>query len=339
MRLKTTCLALVASAAVCLGIAGIAAAASSPTVTATKATAITDTGAVIHATIDPNDAKTGYVFSYGPTSALGTHSPVQYLGAGTKAEAVSYTITGLQSGTTYYYDVGAESSAGTATSQSLTFKTTGVTPAQATTGGATVISSNSATLTGVVNSQDTTTAYYFVYGPTTGYGMESTPVSVTPSTIPTPVAYTVPGLAPGTTFHYALVAVNGPDNTSTGADATFETFPDPVPTPKVVQYTTPKTQSHGPFVFSTIGKVENTTATPGTLACTGTATVGFYDRRRLVYRQLAPLTPTCTFAAKTTFKALPIRGHKTEDLLVYIRFDGNGYLRPVSLKPETVKLG
>lgn len=340
MRLKLTCLALAAGAAMWLGLAGVAAAATSPTLRTTGATSITTSSAVINATVDPNGAKTTYYFSYGPTSALGTNSAAKSAGSGTKSESISDSLKGLQSGTTYYYSVTAESSAGTVTTKTATFRTSGPAPAQATTGGATVLSASSVTLTGVINTEDAATSYYFEIGTAAGtYTLDTVPQALTASTTPVPVSVTVNGLEPGTVFHFALVATHGGVNSGAGADETFETFPDPVPTPKVTQNTSPRLEKGGPYVFTTVGAVQNKTATPDSLACTGTATVAFYYGKRRIARQLAPLTSTCGFSATTTFAHLPIKGHKSEKLLVYIRFDGNSYLKAVSLKPETVTLG
>jgi hypothetical protein len=344
MRLKITCLALLASAATCLGTASVAAAAkappAAPTATARAATSVTNVSAVLNATVNPNGAKTSYTFSYGPTAALGIPSATKNAGAGTKATTASYKLTGLLSGTTYYYNLTATSTAGTVTTKTVMFTTAGPAPAQAQTGGAVVLSDSSAELTGIVNTQDTTTEYYFLYGPTAIYGSQTTAQTLTPSTSPSSVSFTLPGLAPGATFHYALVAVNGPGNKKTGADATFETFPNPAPHPKVVQYTTPKSPKRGPYVFTTKGTVENdTTLTPDSLACTGTATASFYYGKKLIHRLAMPIGSACEFYGQSTFKTLPVKGIRDEKLLVYLRFSGNHYLGGVVLKPETLVLG
>ncbi len=342
MRLRFICGALVAAAAIWLGSVAIAAAASSPTLKISGASSITTDSAVISATINPNGAKTTYHFSYGPTSALGGNSPSRSAGSGTKTVDESYTVTGLQSGTTYYYNLTAQNADGTVTTATVTFQTSGPPPAQATTGGAQVINASSATLTGVVNPESATTTYYFEIGNASGsYQLQTAPLTVPAGTSTVPVSVTVGGLEAGTTFHYALVATHGAPNISTGADATFETFPNPVPTPKVTQDTSPKTEKGGPYVFTTTGQVQNKTSTPDSLACTGTATVAFYNGKHRIEKQLATLTSTCGFSATTTFKKLPIKlkkGEKSEKLLVYVRFDGNGYLQPVALKAETITL-
>jgi hypothetical protein len=340
MKLNITCLAMMAGAAVCLGTPAVANAASAPTATAESATAVTNASAVLNATIDPDGVKTTYTFAYGPTPALGVSTPAKSLAAGAKTKAVSDKLTGLLSGTTYYYDLTATSTAGTSTTKTLAFTTAGPAPAQAQTGGAVVLSASAATLTGIVNTQDATTAYYFLYGTTTGYGDQTATQTLSASPSPSSVSFTQTGLAPGATFHYALVAINGPGDKSTGTDATFETFPNPAPTPKVVQSTTPKAPQRGPYVFTTQGRVENDTAlTPDNLACTGTATASFYYGKRLLHRLAMPVGAACEFYGKSTFKRLPIKGIRNEKLLVFLRFSGDHYLKGVVLKAETLTLG
>jgi hypothetical protein len=340
MRLKHTFGALGVAATLWLGGTGLALAASSPTLKISGASSITTSSAVVSATIDPNGAKTTYHFSYGPTSALGVDSPSKSAGAGTKAVAASYSLSGLQSGTTYYYDLTAQNAAGTVTTKTVTFTTSGPPPAQAQTGAAEVTGASSVTLTGVVSPESAVTTYYFEIGNAAGsYQLQTAALSVPAGTAPVPVSVPGSGLEPGATFHYTLVATHGGINASVGADSSFETFPNPVPTPKVTQDTSPRTESGGPYMFKTTGQVQNKTPTPDSLACTGTATVSFYYGKHRVYRELAPLSATCGFSATTTFMHLPIKHRKSEQLLVYVRFDGNGYLKPVALKSETITLG
>ena len=340
MRLRSRLTILVAVTATFLTVVAGARAASAPTVKIAAATSVTTSSAHINATLNPNGSLTSYHFDYGPTSALGIATATKSAGSGTRTVSVSAALTGLQSGTTYSYDVVAQNAGGTVTSRTITFKTAGAPPAQAQTGGAQVLGATSATLTGVVNPEGADTAYYFEYGTTAGsYTVQTVPRTIPRGTAPVPVSVTLTGLAPGVVFHYALVATHGGINTGAGADAAFETFPDPVPAPRVTQRTTPRAERGGPYVFTTTGQVINTTATPAAYACTGVATIAFYYGKHRVSRQLAPLSPTCAFAATTTFRRLPVRHHRSEKLLVYVRFDGNGYLRPVSLRPETVSLG
>ena len=340
MRLRRSATTLLGAAAAFFTLAAAAQAASSPTLNVVRPSGVGTGGVQLNATVNPNGSTTTYRFDYGPTSALGILTPVKSAGAGTRTVAIAAKLTGLQSGTTYYYDVIAQNAGGTVTTKTFTVKTTGAPPAQAQTGGAQVLSPTSATLTGVVNPEGANTAFYFEYGTAAGsYSIQTIPQNIPKGSAPVPVSFTLTGLAPGVIYHYALVATHGGVNAGAGADGVFETFPDPLPKPKVTQRTTPRYERGGPYVFRTTGQVINHTPTPDAYACTGVATVAFYYGRHRVFRQLAPLSPTCGFAATTTFRRLPVRHHRRETLRVYVRFDGNGYLAPVNLRPEAVSLG
>lgn len=83
--------------------------ASAPTVTTDAATAVTSTTASLAATINAGSTDTNYVFDYGTSSsALGSALPAAgQFGAGTGATAIAQhaqEVTGLTSGTTYYYE-------------------------------------------------------------------------------------------------------------------------------------------------------------------------------------------------------------------------------------------
>jgi hypothetical protein len=95
----------------------------------------------------------------------------------------------------------------------------------ATTGAATDVGSDSATLNGVVNPNKEDTAYHFEYGTTTSYG-SVTPDGVVGGNAGKDVSATVTGLAPNTTYHYRLVATN-PSGSDQGADMTFTTAASP----------------------------------------------------------------------------------------------------------------
>jgi hypothetical protein len=77
--------------------------------------------------------------------------------------------------------------------------------ATATTNPATNITSTAATLEGTVNPDGTQARAYFEYGPTTGYGHESTHVDVGDGTDPVDVAKRISSFSPNTTQHYRVV--------------------------------------------------------------------------------------------------------------------------------------
>jgi hypothetical protein len=93
----------------------------------------------------------------------------------------------------------------------------------ASTGAAKSVTPSSAVLTGTVNPNNLATTYYFDFGPTKAYG------SRTPTQGPTAAnkknvaaSASVTGLAPGTTYHFRLVAVNA-SGTKLGGDRSFKT--------------------------------------------------------------------------------------------------------------------
>lgn len=97
-----------------------------------------------------------------------------------------------------------------------------------TTGGVSGRHSTSATLNGTVNPNGSATNYFFQWGTTTAYGAVSSTHSAGSGTSAVAVHTTASTLAPGTTYHYRLVASNGA-GTTTGADRTFTTTGHPPP--------------------------------------------------------------------------------------------------------------
>jgi len=94
----------------------------------------------------------------------------------------------------------------------------------ASTGGAKSVTATSAVLSGTLNPNGEPTTYAFQYGTTKGYG------AATPAQGPTAavkrnlaVSAGVTGLAPGTTYHYRLVATNASGG-KVGGDRTFTTL-------------------------------------------------------------------------------------------------------------------
>jgi phosphodiesterase/alkaline phosphatase D-like protein len=96
------------------------------------------------------------------------------------------------------------------------------------TGGHTHVTDTSAVLHGSVNPNGSATTYYFQWGLTNAYGVQSVAHSAGHGAKPVPVSATAGGLIPGTTYHYRLVATNGA-GTTVGADRTFNTAGNPPP--------------------------------------------------------------------------------------------------------------
>jgi hypothetical protein len=96
----------------------------------------------------------------------------------------------------------------------------------ATTGAASGVTRSAATLSGTADPNGTSTTWYFEYGTTTAYGLQSAGGDAGAGNDPLAVSVAVSGLSAGTTYHYRLVAVSA-DGTVRGADRTFRTAAGP----------------------------------------------------------------------------------------------------------------
>jgi hypothetical protein len=326
--------------------AGTALAAGSPTVTTGAAKSITGTTVSLTATVNPDGLKTDYNFQYGTTTAFGAQTTTEVAGSGTANVGLSAGLTGLTPGTTYYYRVNAGNADGSTSGSTKTFRTAGNPPPTATTGAPQALTTTGVTLSGVIAPQDEITTYYFNYGLTAAYGLRTATAAVPAGTAPVTVTTPLTGLAPGTTFHYQLVAQHGSGAPILGADETFETFPSPAPTPRVMAVTRPRVKRHRPFAFVTDGRIVNPSATPPALACTGTAEITLRYGRRPVGRVIVPIQADCTYAGGVTLKHMP--GHakkgqskkgRTVKLSVTVHFSGNDYLAAADADKATITLG
>jgi len=338
-RMLKLLIALIATSVIAVGVA---AAASSPSVSTNSARSITSDSAELQGSVDPNGASTAYQFEWGPSTNLYVAtSPGKSAGRGTVAKAFSFKLGGLEPGTTYHYRLTATNRFGSAAGADRTFKTAGHPPPEAVTGGVSQLSANSATLTGYINPHGENTTFYFQYGPTTALGMQTTPSTVPAGNAAVPVAQSLSGLAAFTTFYFRLVALHGSSIAGIGLDQSFLTYPLPRPIPRLPTTTTPHRRRNAPYVFTTSGRVIGPSNIPQSVACGQNVVVRFFLGRREVGFTLASVQPNCTFAGVTIFPRLPGRGSRNRivHLRVLIHFRGNGYLAPVNAKPESITLG
>lgn len=334
-------LKVLAAAVVAAGtVAGVAAAASSPSVVTGATSAVHSTNAALHGTVNPNGRSTTYYFQWGLTTAYGAVTTVRSAGDGTKNVAVHRTATGLIPGTRYHYRLVANNGSGQSVGTDHTFTTAGHPPPAVATGPVSNVTSTGATVTGILNPNGAETTYKFQYGPTTAYGVETLPVAVPAGHAIVPVSATLTSLSPGTVFHYRIVALHGTTVSSVGIDQVFMTHPSTRPKAGITVRTKPGTDRSRPYSFTTSGSV-NRRNIPGTFACNGTITVKYFSGRKRVGTFLIPLGGNCTFSGKNTFRKLPRAGRVNGQvhLTLQIRYGGNGYLAPVSAKPEHITLG
>jgi phosphodiesterase/alkaline phosphatase D-like protein len=196
-----------------------ASAAAPPAATTGSSSNLAQSSATVAGTVNPNGTDTSYHFDYGTSTSYGSSTPATGAGAGTADVPVTANLTGLSSGTTYHYRVVAVSSAGTTNGADQTFTTT--TPPTVTVGEPTRVTQTSAGLNGSVNPEGQATTYYYRYGTTNAYGLQTSPASAGSGKSPVAVHVTLHGLTSNATYHYQLVATNaggttfGPDQTVT----------------------------------------------------------------------------------------------------------------------------
>jgi hypothetical protein len=102
-------------------------------------------------------------------------------------------------------------------------------PPAATTGPASAVTQTSAIVSGSVNPMGAPVLWEVQYGDSTGYGHRTAPVDAGRGIATVPVTAALTGLIPGITYHYRVVALAA-DQTTYGADATFQTPAIPVRT-------------------------------------------------------------------------------------------------------------
>jgi hypothetical protein len=317
-------------------LAGVAVAASSPSVTTGSATSVKTTSAVLNGTVNPNGSTTDYVFSWGLNTAYGFSSSAKSAGSGTKPVAVARTATNLIPGTVYHFRLGALNKNGGAVGTDHTFKTKGNPPPGASTGPVVQLGVNSATVTGVINPNHETTNWSVQYGLSPSYGFQTTTQTVSAGSKPVVVSAQLQGLAQFTLFHYRLVARHGTSVQQNGVDQTFLTYPSSRFVPRLSAKTTPRRAVSAPFTFTTSGRLTGASRVPPALGCTQSVTVKFFRGHRRVASRVVPILPDCRYSASVTFGH---RGHSLVHLAVTVHYAGSGYLAPADARHGHVTIG
>lgn len=275
--MKRKLLVLAGTAGASAALAAVALAGSSPTTATGTATQVKQNSALLHGTVNPNGASTTYFFQWGLSTSYGVNGTPLAAGAGVKAKAVTEPAAGLVQGTTYHYRVVATNQFGTTFGADHAFKTTGHAPPGALTGTAVRLSTTGAILTGAVYPAGEATSWLFQWGTSTAYGQNTATQSVKAGTTPQLAVSSLEGLlAPGTIYHYRLVASHSGSQPSYGADVSFMTYPSPRPVPRVEARTSPGRARHRPYVLTTSGSVIGPASIPDQYACNGNVTIRFF---------------------------------------------------------------
>jgi hypothetical protein len=199
-----------------------------PDATADAPSEVSAHDATFTGTVNPHGFSTTWHFEYKPESAtFWQDAPVNYADAGTGTADVPVTVDvhGLDPHTGYHVRLVAANSGGSTTSTEQTFTTEAVPPTVVMNLAPSQLKTTSAVLQATVNPNNSATTYHVEYGLTTGYGTS------VPSTqdadagsggTAKAVAQQIAGLAPGTDYHYRVVA-HDEGGTTTGEDKTFTT--------------------------------------------------------------------------------------------------------------------
>ncbi|GAC1324879.1 MAG: hypothetical protein NVSMB25_22840 [Thermoleophilaceae bacterium] len=319
----------------------MALAAGSPSVTTGGTSAVKDTSATVAGTVNPNGQATTYSFQYGTTPSFGFATSPTSAGSGSSDRPVSQDLAGLRPGTTYYYRLIATNSSGTAAGATQTFKTTGTAPAPlpapaATTLPASAVQRNGATLNGTVNPRgNADVSYYFEYGLSNYYGLQTSPATVPVGTAAIPVSFPLTGLAANRRYHYRLVAVSRVAGESIGTDQTFTTGAVRALPRALTATTAPRHAGATNARFTTSGRLILPPRVSRSSGCTGRVFVDFKRGRKTVASGRVALSGACAYRFRVT-----LRGRlAAQTLRVSARFTGNDVLRPRASRSQSVRVG
>ena len=188
--------------------------AAEPTITMSEDD-LTATSAALHTWVDPQGLSARVRIEWRQGSTY-TSSRDFDLPAGDSVRR-DVDVTGLAPATDTFWRVRATSAAGTTVSPERSFSTTG--RPDVTTRAPSEVRSTSATLHASVSPHSLPTEYFFEWGASSAYGHATSRVAVPPVTAAW-VSRPLTGLAPGTVYHYRVVAQNSA-GTAYGADERF----------------------------------------------------------------------------------------------------------------------
>ena len=178
-----------------------------PVLSAVKAGAVTETTGMVEFTLDPAGSETTYEVEYGLDTKYGSKTAATKLNpaAGPTHEVV--TIAGLKADTTYHFRVVATNAQapGGVRSGDATFATVG--PPVVTGVEVVVVTETSVEVGFTVDPAGEETTYEVDYGLDPSYGQSTPPVKLAAGGSKH-VTVMISGLKPGSTYHFAVVAIN-----------------------------------------------------------------------------------------------------------------------------------
>ena len=194
-----------------------------PVINSPRAENVREMTASISSKVNPNGDPTTAYYEYGVTPEYGKQTETVDLGTGFFNESLISNIKSLKPKTTYHFRLIAKNSRGETVSANNTFRTVAATGPYVETQPPTGVSARNATFNGFVTPNGFQSKYYFQYGPTKRYGMETEHFNAGKGNEQISVSVTVSGLEPETVYHFRIVAV-GNSNTIVGNDVDFLTI-------------------------------------------------------------------------------------------------------------------
>ena len=196
-----------------------------PAVDTNTATSVTASGGTVNGGVNPNGAATTAWFEWGTSPTLSTFSVTtnQSMGSGTTSQAVSAALSGLTSGTPYYFRAAASNAGGTVKGSILSFTTSiPLLAPSVTTNAATSVTATGGTLNGGVNPNGAATTAWFEWGtsPTLLTFSVTSNQSMGSGTTSQAASAALSGLSPGTTYYFRAAASNA-GGTVKGSILTF----------------------------------------------------------------------------------------------------------------------
>jgi len=303
-----------------------------PTATTNPPSVVTDTSATLNASVDPNGKATTYAFEYGTTTGYGLQTPTAAAGVGTTSISVHATISSLVAGTTYHYRLVATTSDGTGVSADVTFLTTGnrVNPTGAlpvvSETSAVNISANGAQLNGAINPEGPNSTWYFQYGLTNYYGVQT--FSQTLSGLGArPVNAQLTGLQAGATYHFRLVAYS-PHGLYVGPDETFTTKQGARTGPSGLALVASSRRSSSRLTIAISGRLQLPASITQSAGCNGTVAVEIRRGSSTIGLRRASLHADCSYSLHVYIATS--RLHGSARLGVFAVYDGNALMLPTS---------
>ena len=181
--------------------------AGAPTMLTMPQSNVTQTQATLNGTFNTNGTSPIDVrFEYGTTIALG--KTTSYVTKTSANGSYSDIITGLSPNTTYYFRAMGVNSISPDFGTILNFTTPSYNLPSIITTSAKNITSNSATLNGVFNSNGSNTNTWFEYSTDSSLVGSSSTFSINQSASNGNISETISGLSPNTTYYFRAVAKN-----------------------------------------------------------------------------------------------------------------------------------